>query len=631
MDFTNVAFKWGGDSKEPPEELWFDRVICYLSCGEEGMSGMHHAIDRTSSDVASSRLRIVASLMTDGGAGDHRATEEVAVVMTAWLAWVRKVLPTQCTDGSGDHGGFDDLNRGWCDGRHAAYTLGGLLAARSWRDRFNDFPGAMDATIERAVMFLLKRQRADGQLDLSGVYSPNEAGFPLPSLVEGYRRLRAKSDNLYDRVGSQLEWFIRRAAEAVLAGSAYTANHRWAAACAPLAAVHSLWPDDRWVAKINHYLADGIDCDADGCWHVERSTGYNMVANHGMIVMADHLNRPDFVDHVVRNLRYMLLQIQPNGEADASTSHRQDRGKAGCAPSNYAIARRAAMVTGDGQIATLAAHALQNGVGVADTMMPSLYELDRHPGPLPVLEPLPARYERTFPATASARWRRDDIAVTLAADSGGHFFDTVRDQWGGPKRSEDWIHVHAGDVVVQSVQLAGATMRCVQPSSLLPISSGRYRLSGHMPSWSHPLHFRPDSPVVEMPLNWRHDIDVTCDDDTVKLHIRSETPEALYGALKIWVRAGVTIETRSNAAAILDAGENIDMAGGDVVTLRSANHRLDIEGLPAAQHHVLLRTPESIPSVRAACGCLTLGLRFPVNIQLVFRHRREGEPPHLSV
>jgi len=86
----------------------------------------------------------------------------------------------------------------------------------------------------------------------------------MPGLAEGYRRFSKLPGNPFAADLVNLKEFLLRGAEAVLHGSAYTANHRWTAACAPLAAVHSLWPDSRYLAKIEDYLADGIDCDEDG-------------------------------------------------------------------------------------------------------------------------------------------------------------------------------------------------------------------------------------------------------------------------------------------------------------------------------------------------------------------------------
>ena len=169
-------------------------------------------------------------------------------------------------------GGFADGEfGGWCDGREAAYRLARLIAGACWGDLIDVDHKALAEAIRRAAKFIVRRQSPDGQMDLGGYYSPNEAGFPVPGLVAAYKHLSNADPELFQDIAADLKQFIQRAAEAVLAGSAYTANHRWTAASAPLAAAHSLWPDARYLAKIQDYLSDGIDCDADGFWYKEPS------------------------------------------------------------------------------------------------------------------------------------------------------------------------------------------------------------------------------------------------------------------------------------------------------------------------------------------------------------------------
>ena len=362
--------------------------------------------------------------------------DERAAISEAYRVWLRQVLPAQCRDGSDQDGGFEDAqSSGWCDGRESAYNMARLAAARCWLCDSED-ANRLDVAIRRGVKFLLRRQAPDGRLDLCGWFSANEAGFPLPGLVEAYKHLRQSAPALFHEIELDLRLFLQRAAQAVLAGSAYTANHRWAAACAPLAAVHSLWPDERYLAMVNDYLADGIDCDADGCWYEERSPGYNMVADHGLMAMADYLGRPELLQHVVQNLTFLLYQLNPNGEVDTTFSHRQDRAQANRPPCTYGVARRVAQLTGDGRFTTLAMAALQRTASLPYELMPLPFELANHPGPLPPPRPVPTTYEKFYPTRELARWRCGERALTLSADAGRHFFDGVLDQWGGrtPKR-----------------------------------------------------------------------------------------------------------------------------------------------------------------------------------------------------
>lgn len=538
--------------------------------------------------------------------------DERRIVAEAFGLWLTQILPRQCGDGGENDGAFAESDDGWYDGRHTAYTLAVLIGVRCWEREICFDREWLNDSIRRATRFLLRRQHPDGRMDLNGMYSPNEVGFSMPGLAEGYRRLSVMPG--FEDVCDELRDYLLRGAEAVLMGEAYTANHRWAAACAPLAAVHSLWPDARYIAKIEDYLADGIDCDADGCWYHERSPNYNAVADEGVILMADFLGRPELLDHVMRNLQFILSCIEPNGEMNASFSHRQDRAAFNRLPISYFVARRMAQRTGDGRFTSLAHDAWRRGGRMS--FMPLLFDLDNHPGPLPEERPVPEVYERFFCEPQLLRVRRHEDSLTLSADRRDHFFSAVRDQWGGPHHSDDWFHFHHGDVVIQSMHLAGAGMGNIQPAVLESAGKNVYRLGGSVAGWDHVLDFRPGSPKLNMPWDWNHDICVAWQGPEIGVRLDSRAPHSLAAVLRIWLRPGVTVEEGS-VRGHLKAGEELWMKGGGEVVVRGRTHALRIKGLPVSVHQMGIRHAPAIPSrIESECGCVSVGLRFPVALDL---------------
>lgn len=497
-------------------------------------------------------------------------------------------------------------------------TLSALTAVRCWSSAIDINSDRLDEAIRRAAQFLVRRQDDSGRIDLAGAYGHNEVGFTLPGLVEGYRRLAALPGNPLADALADVETYLRRGAEAVVGGDAYTANHRWAAACAPLAAVHSLWPDHRYLAKIEDYLADGTDCDENGCWYVERSPNYNMVADHGLLVMAEHLGRPELLEPVLRSFEFILHCLQPNGEIDSTFSHRQDRAAPGRAPCTFGVARRVAQLSGDGRVTTLAGQAwAANSLPLSD-LMPLLFELDRHPGPLPEAEPLPTHYERYYPSLHLARIRRGASALTLAGDPGGHYFDLVPGARGGT-RSDDWFHLHHGEVVIESLHVSAADIANLQPDRLCQVGSSCYALEAEMPGWTHTLHFRPGHPALEIPWCWSSQVEVGWHDDEIELNLASTTPECLLARLHLWVRPQVVVEEPTGAIIQPQAGETLELTGGGPVVLRAGSSAVELHGFPAAAHRMPVTNPSPIPSAMAqTCADLTLGLRFPIQLSLRF-------------
>jgi hypothetical protein len=538
-------------------------------------------------------------------------------LMVAWREWYEKTRGHFCLDGGKYDGAVAEYTDGWYEGRQAGYVLGRVLAVRCWSGRLGLETPEIDELIRRCLAFIRRRQAPDGRLDLGGAYSPNEVGFTLPALAMGWRHIsQLPGDPLAD-VCASLKEFLLLGAEAVLRGDAYTANHRWTAAAAPLAAVHALWPDQRYLAKIENYLADGFDINEDGCWYEERSPNYNRVANSGIIVLADALGRPELLDVVRRNLDFTALFLQPNGEMDSSFSHRQDRGAAHCRAMCYAHARRIAQHTQDGRYTALARLAWLTGDRGLDDLTPLLFDWDRDKRPLPPEVAPSTDFEKFLPASGLARIRHGEDALTLAADAGNHFYDSVLQQWGGPRLSDDWFHLHHGDLVLQTIHLAAAGMTNIQPQTLAAVEPGHYRLGGLAPGWTHTLHFRPGRPKLQMVWNWRHDLDVKVSGKVIDLQIKSASESSLIVDLIFWFRPGVEVREGDGAGEILTAGEKIALRGNAPVVVKTDRASLKITGLPPSEHNRFIGNGPSIPSgIATQCGALFLGMRFPVDLAL---------------
>ncbi|MFA6960149.1 MAG: hypothetical protein WC205_05300 [Opitutaceae bacterium] len=544
--------------------------------------------------------------------------EERERVAAVWHEWVPTVLARQCCDGSVNDGGFAQDDTGWYCGRHAAYTLARLMAAHLWADELRLSYASLDTACGRALAFLLRRQAADGSLDLGSFYTSNEVGFPITGLALAWKRMNEAGVSPGRAFMDNLMLFCTRGGEAILAGSPLTANHRWAAVCAPLAALNLIRPDARYVAQIERLLAQGVDVNADGCWEHERSPNYNNVANQGMIALADALGRPQLLEAVVENGRFLLHSLQPNGEMDSTISHRQDRAQPDCPACSYGLARRLALITGDGRYTQLAQASWSSYPEPERELVPLLLQLDAMPEPLPQAVKLPDRYEVFFETTGQVRHRTPRTSVSLAADAGGHFYDTVRDRWGGAKRSDDWFHLHHGDVVIESLVLAGAGMQNMQPGVLKRIETGSYELTADQPGWLHTLHFAPGAPQVPVRWDWRTRIAVRITDSGVVFSIRSATPKSLAASLHWLVRPGVTLHQAGLAPRVLLAGEGIALAGGAPFRLMADDgSTVSVAGLPNGEHRLPLLHAPGIPSGMAhTCATLSLGLTFPVCLDL---------------
>ena len=75
---------------------------------------------------------------------------------------------------------------------------------------------------------------------------------------------------------------MRRSARSLAEGGVHTPNHRWEI-CKALAHLHHLWPSRLLMARINDWLGEGIDQDAEGEYS-ERSPNYaSEVTNRSLV------------------------------------------------------------------------------------------------------------------------------------------------------------------------------------------------------------------------------------------------------------------------------------------------------------------------------------------------------------
>jgi hypothetical protein len=346
-------------------------------------------------------------------------------------AAVRRLLETQITDPSSAwRGSVPDR-----DGLHSAGSAAGVaetLAASFVhpQSRFHDDDVVMER-IRLAAGFLERAQSPQGNVDLltTNFNSPPDTGFVvhLVATAAAIGRMHGKPV-----IADALRAFLVKAAGGMASGGVHTPNHRWVVSSA-LAQVNELFPDARYVRRIDEWLAEGIDIDADG-QYTERSTlTYNVVTDRALVVMAAKLKRPDLLEPVRRNLRALTYLLHADGEVVTEISRRQDQYTRGGVSGYWFPLTYLAAMDQDGQFAALARRAADGA------RLSALLEYPELSKPLPVSLPLPEDFEKSLPAIGITRIRRGPLSATLILGGSSRLF-TLRQ----------------GDAVVEGVRFATA-------------------------------------------------------------------------------------------------------------------------------------------------------------------------------
>ncbi len=269
--------------------------------------------------------------------------------------------------------------------------------------------------IRLAAGYMERSQSPEGFIDLlsTNFNSPPDTGFVVHNV--GTAAAVAK---LYgnDTVLGIIRPFLVKAGNGLAVGGIHTPNHRWVVSSA-LAQINDVFPNPAYMKRIDQWLAEGIDIDADG-QYTERSTvTYNTICDRAFTVLAAKLKRPELLDPVRRNLRAMMYLLHPDGEVVTEVSKRQDQFVRGTMSGYWFPVQYMAVHDSDGQFSTLARQ-----LGPENARLSALMEYPELNSALPPAAALPDNYEKSFPLVGLARIRRGDLDATVILQDNSRFF-----------------------------------------------------------------------------------------------------------------------------------------------------------------------------------------------------------------
>jgi len=358
--------------------------------------------------------------------------EMPAPIITAHDKALRSLLDRQVKDATSRWcGGLPDASGLYHCGAAAHLLRDAAAAYFHPQSAFHASQDLFDR-MKLAADFLARFQNEDGNIDLlsTNFNSPPDTGFVVHNMGTAARLASLHDDKA---VLTLMEDFLRRAGQGMAKGGIHTPNHRWVVSSA-LAQIHELFPDDRYVKRIDAWLAEGIDIDEEG-QYTERSTGgYNTVVDRAFVVMAHKLKRPELLEPVRKNLDAMAYLLHPNGEVVTEISHRQDSNTRATMRGYWFPLRYLAVRDGNGLYA-----AMLEPLEPENMQLAALMEYPDLQKSLPPLTPIPEDYEKEYPRSGITRIRRGRTSVTIIH-----------------KENSRWISLRQGEAVINAVRFASA-------------------------------------------------------------------------------------------------------------------------------------------------------------------------------
>ncbi len=262
--------------------------------------------------------------------------------------------------------------------------------------------------------FLTDSQGPDGTVNVGNLESPPDTAFVIEIVSTATASLQQQAVPELKPVLDQIRMMILKAGEALRTGGIHTPNHRWVI-CAALSQIHALYPDKKYITRINEWLAEGIYQDADG-YYPERSGTYSMVENTAFITMARNLKRPELLKYVRKNLQTFFYSMEANGDLVSNNSRRQDQYLCRHSTIFYLQYRYLAILDQDRHFAAICNMIEATPWFDKEVLQQGLFyfqenETLRERLPSPVT--LPDRYEKLFPASHLLRIKNKQTYITL--------------------------------------------------------------------------------------------------------------------------------------------------------------------------------------------------------------------------
>ncbi|KAH8168457.1 hypothetical protein LIA77_11721 [Sarocladium implicatum] len=339
-----------------------------------------------------------------------------------------------------------------------------LVTPYVWSDSNHHHDEALEEHISEMLETLRKRQHADGTFSVGNRHSPPDTGFLIEDFGIMYRILKADDGELSQEWADTIRGILRGAGRGLSKGGIHTPNHRWKV-CAALARITNILHDDpdtdnrALVDRVNQWLAEGIDIDADGIYSERSPIYFSEVTNPSLLTIARELDRSELVMDVRHNLNVTIQLSTPEGEIESIQSRRQDQDQSPrFITSFYMQFRELAILDGNGQFAAMA-HLIERQFGsqLGDYLgnfleRPEL-AVQLPPDQAPFLDS-----KKVYTAAKLVRERRGKLAASIFGgtdfyDKEGKPSDLFNTYGSGLSTNPTFFRAWNGEAVLEAVRL----------------------------------------------------------------------------------------------------------------------------------------------------------------------------------
>lgn len=447
-----------------------------------------------------------------------------------------------------------------------------------------------------AAQYLLKIQHSDGTIDLlaTNFHSTPDTGFVAEPLCACYKLLSEVQFEKKPQILNLIAAFLKNAGEAFIAGGVHTPNHRWVVSMA-LARINTLFPDERFVKRMNEWLSEGIDIDADGQYEEKSTYIYTPLSNRCLLTISKLAGKPELLDAVRKNLEMTAYYIHPNGEIVTEGSGRQDQFQIGYMENYYLALRYLAIHDKNPLFAAMIKQIEETAADKLGGYLVYFLEDNYYFNDCPAPSAIPEKYIKEFPKSKIVRIRNKNTDATLLA--------------GNPT----FFTLSKGKAVLASVRLASAFFGRGQFKSSTIEKSGKNFVMNWEFTWGY---FQP------FPAGQKPNYDIPFDEDRKRR--KSSERQTLKAIVSITQNEGIfdltfdlqgvenvplAIEFAFRKGGLVENAEKInDVADSWLLSNGNAKFRIDNDEItigPGKAEHRWTAIRGGLPKPEANCIYIT--------------------------
>ena len=354
------------------------------------------------------------------------------------------------------------------DGKNASYSGSPRSIARGVRRLVTPFvwPNStyyhdetLVAHIEEMLAVLTTLQHCDGTYSVGNRHSPPDTGFLIEDFGMMVRMLEHDDHDASQPIADSIRAILIKAGPGLATGGIHTPNHRWKI-CAALARISRITDDESLIERIDEWLAEGIDMDADGIYSERSPNYYSAVSNPSLLTVAHELNRTELVEYVRMNLELSIEHGEPNGEIETILSRRQDQSQL---PGDnmlnfYTQFRELALLDNNGRFAAMARLIEKRLGSQLGDYLGNLIERPELAVELPESEEPFVDFQKHYATAGLVRARRGKL--TVSAFGGSDWYNARRQQTdfynrfgSGLSTNPTMFRAWNGDAVLEAVRL----------------------------------------------------------------------------------------------------------------------------------------------------------------------------------